>query len=83
VAASRLLENPAVGEQEMLSGQQHAPRERIRTQDVVVFVQDTTCLDDGTTQPKKGMGTVKVKVDEEYLLHPTVALTPERMHLGA
>ena len=28
------------------------------------------------------MGTVKVKVREEYLLHPTVAFTPERMNLG-
>jgi hypothetical protein len=28
------------------------------------------------------MGTVKINVREEYLLHPTVAVTPERMHLG-
>jgi Transposase Tn5 dimerisation domain len=45
-------------------------------------VQDTTFLDYGTTQPKKGMGTVKVKVREEYLLHPTVAFTPARLNLG-
>jgi hypothetical protein len=76
------LENPAVGEPEMLAGHQHATRERMRTQDVVVCVPDTTCLDDGTTQPKKGMGTVKVKVHEAYLLQPTVALTPARLHLG-
>lgn len=48
-----------------------------------MLVQDTTFLDDGTTQPKKGMGTVKIKVREEYLLHLTVAFTPERMNLGA
>jgi Transposase DNA-binding len=82
VAAYRFLDNPAVGEQEILSGHQHATLERIRTQDVVLLVQDTTFLDYGTTQPKKGMGTVKVKVREEYLLHPTVAFTPERMNLG-
>jgi Transposase Tn5 dimerisation domain len=49
---------------------------------VVLLVQDTTFLDDGTTQPKSGMGTVKSKVREEYLLQPTVAFTPERMNLG-
>jgi Transposase Tn5 dimerisation domain len=49
---------------------------------VVLLVQDTTFLDYGTTQPKSGMGTVKIKVREEYLLHPTVAFTPERMNLG-
>jgi Transposase DNA-binding/Transposase Tn5 dimerisation domain len=82
VAAYRFLDNPAIGEQEILSGHQHATLERMRTQAVVLLVQDTTFLDYGTTQPKKGMGTVKVKVREEYLLHPTVAFTPERMNLG-
>ena len=39
-------------------------------------------MDYGTTQPKAGMGTVKIKTREEYLLHPTVAFTPERVNLG-
>jgi hypothetical protein len=82
VAAYRFLDNPAIGEQESLSGHIQATLERIRTQGVVLFVQDTTLLDDGTTRPKKGMGTVKVKVREEPLLHPTVAFTPARLNLG-
>jgi Transposase DNA-binding/Transposase Tn5 dimerisation domain len=82
VAAYRFLDNPAIGEQEMLSGHRHATLERIRTQEVVLLVQDTTFLDYGTTRPKKGMGTVKVKVREEHLLHPTVAFTPARLNLG-
>jgi hypothetical protein len=67
--------------QEILSGHTQATLERIRSQEVVVLVQDTTFLDYGPTRPKKGMGTVKVKAREEYLLHPTVVFTPERMHL--
>ena len=82
VAAYRFLDNPAIGEQGILSGHQHATLGRIRAQEVVLLVQDTTFLDYGTTQPKSGMGTVKIKVREEYLLHPTVAFTPERMSLG-
>jgi hypothetical protein len=82
VAAYRFLDNPAIGEQEILSGHQHATLERIRAQAVVLLVQDTTFLNYGTTQQKPGMGTVKVKSRDEYLLHPTVAFTPERINLG-
>jgi hypothetical protein len=45
-------------------------------------VQDTTFLNYGTLRPKQGMGTVKDKLREEYLLHLTVAFTPERVNLG-
>jgi hypothetical protein len=80
VAAYRFLDNPAIGEQEILSGHQHATLERIRAQEVVLLVHDTTFLNDGTTQQKPGMGTVKVKSRAESLRHPTVAFTPERVN---
>jgi hypothetical protein len=82
MAAYRFLDNPAISEQEILSGHKYATLARIQEQAVVLLVQDTTFLDYGTTQPKQGMGTVKIKVREEYLLHPTVVFTPERMNLG-
>jgi hypothetical protein len=82
VAAYRFLDNPAIGEQESLSGHQHATQERSRAQAVVLLVQDTTFLNYGTTRQKPGMGTVKVKSREEYLLPPSVAFTPERVNLG-
>jgi hypothetical protein len=66
----------------MRSGHTHATLERIRAQEVVLLVPDTTVLHDGTTQPTQGMGTVKIKVRDASRRHPTVALTPERMHLG-
>jgi hypothetical protein len=77
-----LLNNPDIGVQEILSGHIHATLERIRTQEVVVLVHDTTFLNDGTTQPKAGMGPVKIKAREESRLHPTVVLTPERVNWG-
>src|ERR1044071_8227464 len=82
VAAYRFLDNPAIGMEAILSGHKQATLERIQTQAVVLLVQDTTFLNRGTTQPKAGMGTVKVKKREEYLLHPTVAFTPARVNLG-
>jgi transposase-like protein len=82
IAAYRFLHNSDIGVQEILSGHTHATLERIRTQEVVLLVQDTTFLHYGTTQPKAGMGTIKIKTPEEYLLHLTVAFTPERVNLG-
>jgi hypothetical protein len=80
VAAYRFLHNPNIDAQEILSGHTQATQQRIRAQGVVLLVQDTTFLNYGTTRPKAGMGTVKIKTREEYLLHLTVAFTPERVN---
>jgi hypothetical protein len=82
VAAYRFLDNPQVGGAEILSGHKAATLERVRTQEVVLLVQDTSFLNYGTLQPKAGMGTVKEKGRDEHLLHTTVAFTPERVNLG-
>ena len=82
LAAYRFLDNPRVGLQEILAGHQHATLERLQGQAVVLLVQDTTFLNYGTLRPKIGVGTVKERMREEYLLHLTVAFTPERVNLG-
>jgi hypothetical protein len=82
MAASRLLNTPDMSAQAIWSGHTHATLERLRTQAVVLLVQDTTCLHDGTTQPQAGMGTVKSNTRAASRLQPTVALTPERVHVG-
>lgn len=82
VAAYRFLDNPAVGCPEILSGHKAATLERSRSQAVALLVQDTSFLNYGTLQPKVGIGTVKERLGEEYLLHTTVVFTPERVNLG-
>jgi len=82
VAAYRFLENPRVGCEEILSGHRQATRGRIRAQAVALLVQDTSFLNYGTLKPRVGVGTVKERSCEEYLLHTTVAFTPERVNLG-
>jgi hypothetical protein len=79
VAAYRLLDTPDIGVQEMLSGHTQATLQRIRAPEVVWLVQATTFLDDGTTHPKAGMGTVKLTTRQEDLLPPPVVLTPARV----
>ena len=61
VAAYRFLDNPAIGEQAILSGHKRATLARIRAQEVVLLVHDPTFLQYGTTPQKPGMGTVKGK----------------------
>jgi hypothetical protein len=82
MAAYRFLDNPHVGVEEILSGHKQATRERIRAQEVALLVQDTSFLNYGTLHPRAEMGTVKERVRDEYLLHTTVAFTPERVNLG-
>jgi hypothetical protein len=71
-----------VSSKEILSGHQRATQARVQAQAVVLLVQDTTFLNDGTLHPREGVGTVKERLREEYLLHLTVAFTPERVNLG-
>src|SRR5919109_5265783 len=66
LAAYRFLDNPRVSLTEILSGHQHATLERLQAQEVVLLVQDTTFLNYGTLRPKKGVGTVKERMREEY-----------------
>ncbi len=82
LAAYRFVDNARVSCQEILSGHQRATQARVRAQTVVLLVQDTTFLNYGTLHPREGMGTVKDRLREEYLLHLTVAFTPERVNLG-
>ena len=82
VAAYRFLDNPSVGFAEILSGHKEATLERIQAQEGALLVQDTSFLKYGTLQPKAGMGTVKERPCNEYLLHATVAFTPERVNMG-
>lgn len=82
VAAYRFLDNPQVGVAEILLGHKAATLERVRAQEVVLLMQDTSFLNYGTLQPKAGMETVQEKVWDEHLLHTTVAFTPERVNLG-
>lgn len=82
MAAYRFVDNARVSCKEILSGHQCATQARLQAQEVVLLVQDTTFLTYGTLHPREGVGTVKDRLREEYLLHLTVAFTPERVNLG-
>jgi hypothetical protein len=80
-AVYRFLDNDNVSLEEILSGHKSATMERIRNQQMVLLAQDTTFLDFGQEE-SVGLGTLKRRPTDHYLLHPTVAFTPSRVNLG-
>ena len=81
-AAYRFLSNPAVDAKDILRGHTAATLERMKSQPVVLVVQDTTFLNLAKESRKADMGTLAIKESNEYLLHPAIAFTPQRTNLG-
>lgn len=81
-AAYRFLNNGKVDARDILDGHSLATLGRISREPVVLLVQDTTFLEYVRDAGKHDYGTLRRSRREEYLLHPTVAFTPERTNLG-
>lgn len=81
LAAYRFLDNDKVDVDGILSGHRQATLARIKAQPVVLAIQDTTFLN-FEKQVENKFGTLKKTQSHPYLLHPTVAFTPDRINLG-
>jgi len=81
LAAYRFLDNEKVDFGGIISGHREATIERIKNQSVVLALQDTTFLN-FEKQEDCQFGTLKRTQSNHYLLHPTVAFTPDRVNLG-
>ena len=82
-AAYRLLDNPALDWRELLEVHTQRTVERAQGQAVVLCLQDTTELD-FTSQPGiAGLGRLSYEAQHGMYLHPTLAVTPAGVALGA
>ncbi len=82
-AAYRFFDNGKVDFEHVLEGHREATLERIRMHSVVLLPQDTTELDWSVTLgSKRGLGTLKEVERRKSHLHPSIAVTPERVYLG-
>lgn len=81
LAAYRFFDNEKVEFEQILKGHRDATVERIGQQRTVLVAQDTTFVNTGVETPV-GVGSLREKQREEYLLHPSVAITPQRDNLG-
>lgn len=82
-AAYRLLDNPATDWREILEVHTQQTIKRMQGQPVVLCVQDTTEAD-FTSQPGiAGLGRLSYDAQHGMFAHPTLAMTPSGLVLGA
>jgi hypothetical protein len=81
-AAYRLFDHPAVTAERVLAPHIACTEERLREHPRVLCIQDTTELDYTTKKGIAGLGPLNYESRWGMYLHPTLALTPERVPLG-
>jgi IS4 transposase len=84
-AAYRFFSNSKVNEEKVLKAHIDASKDRIRKEDTVLLLQDTTDIDYSKHQGLTDMGFLgekKIKYRHGFFLHPTIAVTPNKVNLG-
>ena len=81
-AAYRFFDNKEVTWERILQPHKEAVEKRMKAAEVILLVQDTTELD-YTSKPKtEGLGKLCYENQQGIYLHPTLAVTQERICLG-
>lgn len=81
-AAYRFFDNESVTAEKILQPHLDASIERIRKEPVVLLPQDTSELNYTGMSQTQGLGKLNSETQLGMLLHPTIAITPERVCLG-
>jgi hypothetical protein len=82
LAAYRFFDNEKVSAEKVLEPHRDATLERVQEFPVVLCVQDTTELDFTGKSQIQGLGPLSQKSALGLYIHPTLAITPERLCLG-
>lgn len=81
-AAYRLFSNDKVTAERVLEPHRNATLERMANHPVVLCVQDTTELDYTSKSQVQGLGPLNFAHSIGLYIHPTLAVTPDRLCLG-
>ena len=81
-AAYRFFDNKKVTPEKILAPHREATRVRMGEQPVVLCVQDTSELDYSGQKQMRDLGPLTYEAQRGLLLHPTLAITPDRLALG-
>lgn len=81
-AAYRLFDHPEVSAERVLAPHIACTEERLRAHPRVLCIQDTTELDYSTKKGIAELGPLNYESRWGMYLHPTLAITPERVPLG-
>jgi hypothetical protein len=82
LAAYRLFDNDKVTMEKVLAAHEQATLVRVGQHPVVLCIEDTTEVDYSGKKETKGLGPLTYKTRQGLLLHPTLAVTPDRVPLG-
>ncbi len=81
-AAYNFLDNKKVTQEKVLEPHYQSTKKRMAQHKTVLCIEDTTELD-YTSQPQlKGLGPLTYEDQNGLYLHPTIAVTPDRLCLG-
>lgn len=81
-AAYRLFDHPEISPSKILEPHQLATLERMRACETVLLLQDTTTLVFSTQKERKDIGPIHTEATRGLMLHPVLAVTPDRLCLG-
>jgi hypothetical protein len=81
-AAYRLFDHPEVNAERVLAPHIACTEQRLREHPRVLCIQDTTELDYTTKKGIAGLGPLNYESRWGMYLHPTLAVTPDRVPLG-
>lgn len=81
-AAYRLFDHHKVTAQQVLEPHYQASQKRMAEHPQVLCIQDTTELDYTTKSDIEGLGPLNYEHRRGLYLHPTIAVTPDRLCLG-
>lgn len=82
-AGYRFFSNKKVTAEKMFSSHKQTTLERIKKEKIVLLPQDTTEIDYSSKKNIVGLGPLNTETHRGFLLHPVLAITPERLCLGS
>jgi hypothetical protein len=81
IGAYRLFDNEFVTPEKILEPHRKCVVQRVKTQPVVLLLNDTSSID-YTSRQIDDLGMLEKTYTQGFFLHPTIAVTPERQCLG-
>ena len=82
IAAYRFFNNEKVTEEAILAAHQEATLQRVRAQESVLVIQDTTEMDYSSKKELEGKGPLSVESRQGFFAHSQYVVTPERVPMG-
>lgn len=82
LAAYRFFNNKNVTPEKILSTHYESTLERIQKESVVLIPQDTTEINFTGRKKIKDMGCLSSEQSQGFFMHPSIAITPEKVCLG-